>query len=257
MAIGIIVSLAAGLTGEAGDILRGGAPAGVRVNPSPGVTDATVTATQARTNAKDALSRTTQAVQSVNAMQAAARAAVLSGPKVPDGLVPGGLQVATGVPRNLSKPVAGEDPTLWQGANLPSQTSVNGGKTVNVTQTAETAVLTWNSFNIGKNTTLVFDQSLGGARQTEWIAFNKVIDPTGVPSQILGSIKASGQVYVINQNGIIFGGSSQVNVHTLTASSLPINDGLIARGLLNQAAGNVQFLFSAVGAIRRFNCLPE
>ncbi len=45
-------------------------------------------------------------------------------------------------------------------------------------------------------------------------------DPSGVPSQILGQIKAEGSVYLINQNGIIFGGTSQINVHTLIASSL-------------------------------------
>ncbi|MFZ4768254.1 MAG: filamentous hemagglutinin N-terminal domain-containing protein, partial [Roseimicrobium sp.] len=69
-------------------------------------------------------------------------------------------------------------------------------------------------------------------------------DPTGSPSQILGSITAQGQVYVINQNGIIFGGASNVNVHTLVASSLPINDYLITRGLLNNP--DTQFLFSAL-----------
>ena len=52
-------------------------------------------------------------------------------------------------------------------------------------------------------------------------------------------------MYVINQNGIIFGGTSQVNVHTLTASALPINDTLIQRGLLNQSS-TAQFLFSGL-----------
>jgi hypothetical protein len=65
-----------------------------------------------------------------------------------------------------------------------------------------------------------------------------------VPSQILGSIHALGQVYVLNQNGIIFGGSSELNLHSLVASSLPINDNLVARGLLNNP--DDQFLFSAL-----------
>jgi hypothetical protein len=71
-----------------------------------------------------------------------------------------------------------------------------------------------------------------------------VEDPTGVPSQILGSIEAPGQVYVINRNGIVFGGSSQVNTRGFVASTLPINDNLIGRGLLNNP--DSQFLFSAV-----------
>jgi len=41
---------------------------------------------------------------------------------------------------------------------------------------------------------------------------------------ILGAIKAEGQVYVINQNGIVFGGASQINVGTLVASTLNIAD---------------------------------
>jgi hypothetical protein len=34
-------------------------------------------------------------------------------------------------------------------------------------------------------------------------------------------VKAEGSVYIINQNGIIFGGASQINVGSLIASSLP------------------------------------
>jgi filamentous hemagglutinin len=55
---------------------------------------------------------------------------------------------------------------------------------------------------------------------------NRVLDPTAAPSQILGSIKAEGQVYVINQNGIVFNGTSQVNVGTLVASTLNISDAI-------------------------------
>ncbi|MDB6171440.1 MAG: hypothetical protein JWL59_751 [Chthoniobacteraceae bacterium] len=210
---------------------------------------------QARANAKDALSRTTQAVQAVQAMQTAARNLARNGPNnlsqpgrplpnVPNGLVIGGLQVAPGVPVNPGKPVAGEDSSLWQGAALPTQSIRGERTTVTIKQTAQQALLTWQTFNIGKNTTLSFDQSKGGASKGEWIAFNRVIDPSGVPSQILGSIEAGGQVYVINQNGIIFGGNSQVNAHAFVASALPINDNLLARGLLNNA--DSQFLFSGL-----------
>jgi hypothetical protein len=44
------------------------------------------------------------------------------------------------------------------------------------------------------------------------------------PSQILGQIKADGHVYVINPSGIIFGGSSQINVGSLIASTAGITD---------------------------------
>ncbi len=237
-------------SGPAGDILRGGAAApnaNRTVGPSPAAAQA---AAQARSNARDALARTSRAVESVQrAQQNAARAAAGANhagpdptnpgfrlPNVPNGLGPGGLQVAPGV---------GTDLSLWTGAFLPTQ-SQHGAKTlVTVKQTSQQALLNWQTFNVGKDTNLHFDQSAGGASVGQWIAFNKVNDPTGRPSQILGSITAPGQVYVINQNGIIFGGASQVNVHTLVASALPINDNLISRGLLNQSS-TAQFLFSGL-----------
>ena len=233
------------LTLQAGDILRGGASRNAPTAPGNSA-NTSAAADAARANAKDALARTTQALQAVQNMQAAARAAAKSGPNnlganpnaptfqlpdVPDGIGPGGLEV---------HPNVATDPTLWTGANKPTQS----GNTVNITQTSQQAVLNWKTFNVGKNTTVNFDQTAGGSNVGTWIAFNKITDPSGAPSQILGSINATGQVYVINQNGIIFGGSSQVNTHTLVASSLPINDNLLSRGILNNP--DAQFLFSAL-----------
>ena len=156
-------------------------------------------------------------------------------PNVPDGLTPGGLQVDPRVPGN---------PALWQGAKLPVQSTSNGQTLVDIQQTAPQAVLNWETFNIGRHTLLTIDQNFGGSQVSQWIAFNIVNDPSGVPSQILGSIQANGQVYVVNRNGIIFGGTSQVNTHALIASSLPINVNLINSGLLNNP--DAQFLFSAL-----------
>lgn len=243
---------------QAGDILRGGAIGGSTGHQSNNPSGAGSLAPPVPT-AQDVLARTSQAVQSMRAMQQAARNAALNGPSnlgvnpfrpgqqlpnVPNGLIPGGLQVAPGVPRNLSAPMAGEDPTLWQGATLPQETTANGQTTVTITQHAQQAILNWETFNIGRETRLTFDQSAGGANATQWIAFNIIRDPSGNPSQILGSLDAIGQVFVINQNGILFGGSSQVNLHTLVASALPINSNLIERGLLNNPDN--QFLFSAL-----------
>ena len=134
--------------------------------------------------------------------------------------------------------------TTWQNAKTPTQAASNGKTTVTIQQTGQQAILNWTTFNIGKDTTLNFDQTAGGTNVGQWIAFNKINDPSGVPSQILGSMTGLGQVYLINANGIIFGGASQINLHTLVASSLPINDNLINRGLLNNP--DSQFLFSSL-----------
>jgi filamentous hemagglutinin family protein len=208
------------------------------------------------------MARTTRALQSVQAMQTAARAAAITGPShlgmnpnmpavqlpnVPNGIVAGGLVPDSGLPAAGTKPGSFVMPPSWRGVGELSQASdgsPGGTTTVNVKQTSQQAILNWNKFNIGKQTKLNFDQSAGDANAGQWIAFNKISDPSGVPSQILGSITAQGQVYVINQNGIIFGGSSQVNARALVASSLPINDNLVKQGLLNNR--DAQFLFSGL-----------
>ncbi len=257
------LALALACPANAGDILRGGAtfrPSGRTGGSDAGAGGAV--AAQTQSNSRDRLARTSQAMDAMRALQNAARNAaiarrggLLSGlnparpstplPGVPDGLGKGGLQLADGVPKNLRRPQAGENPGLWIGADLPVQSGGGGERTqVTIVQNEQQALLNWKTFNVGKNTTLTFDQSAGGRDSGKWIAFNKINDPSGRPSQILGSIQADGQVYVLNQNGIIFGGASQVNVHALVASALPINDGLVARGLLNNP--QAEFLFSAV-----------
>lgn len=228
-----------------GDILRGGGVASPSRQPGASLPGSDVQP-EVGAAGRDSLARTTQALQAVRAMQEAARNAAVSGPNnlglhpaqptvqlpnVPNGLTSGGLQVAPNV--------------SWQGANQPTQSATaNGGAAVNIQQTAQQALLNWQTFNVGKQTKVTFDQTAGGENARQWIAFNKINDPSGNPSQILGSIDALGQVFLMNQNGIIFGGSSQVNVHTLVASSLPINDNLISRGLLNNP--DQQFLFSSL-----------
>ncbi|MEW6435625.1 MAG: filamentous hemagglutinin family protein [Pseudomonadota bacterium] len=181
-------------------------------------------AQQASQQSINNLTRAVQAVQAMQQAQAAARAlarpSYVSGiASVPNGLTTGGLQVAPGVVGTTTTP---SDPSLWQNAGLPSQSTANGQTTVTIQQTAPKAILTWQTFNVGAQTTVYFNQSAGN--QTDgnntWIALNRIIDPSGVPSQILGQIKAEGSVYLINANGIIFGGGSQVDVHTLVASSL-------------------------------------
>ena len=44
------------------------------------------------------------------------------------------------------------------------------------------------------------------------------------PSHILGNLRANGQVFVLNPNGVLFGSTAQVNVNGLVASSLSLND---------------------------------
>lgn len=223
----------------AGDVLRGGA---TRANDASRAAiyggSSAAAAARMRASSQGRLDRTADTLKTVQSAQMAAWAAARRGPAslginpltgarlpvVPEGLGPGGLDL---------------DHVAY-GANAPTQS----GTTVNITQTAQQALLNWKTFNVGKRTAVNFDQSAGGADAGEWVAINKVTGAEIAPSQILGRINAQGQVYVINQNGIIFGGSSQVRAQTFVASSLPINDNLLQSGLLNN--NDAQFLFTGL-----------
>ncbi|MFX6899795.1 filamentous hemagglutinin N-terminal domain-containing protein, partial [Acinetobacter baumannii] len=54
------------------------------------------------------------------------------------------------------------------------------------------------------------------------IAVNRIQDVNA--TQFMGQLNANGQVYLINPNGILFGAGAQVNVGSLVASTLDIND---------------------------------
>ena len=52
------------------------------------------------------------------------------------------------------------------------------------------------------------------------VMINVSNNPNAVPSQILASVRADGKTYVIDRNGIIFGGPQQINTHELTGAAM-------------------------------------
>jgi filamentous hemagglutinin len=92
------------------------------------------------------------------------------------------------------------------------------GSTLTVNQTSANAILNWLSFNISKDGTVNFVQPSSAS-----VALNEIYDSN--PTQILGALNANGHIFLINQNGIIFGAGAQVNVGGLVASTLPITSG--------------------------------
>ena len=52
------------------------------------------------------------------------------------------------------------------------------------------------------------------------VMINVSNSPAAVPSQILASVRADGKVYVIDRNGIIFGGPRRINTHELTGAAM-------------------------------------
>jgi filamentous hemagglutinin family protein len=155
-----------------------------------------------------------QAIAAQQAAQAAARlAAQNGGSDVPDGLVEGGLKVDT------NSLTAG-----WHNANAPTSGTAGGRTTVTIQQTGDKAILNWETFNVGRNTTVDFRQ------QAEWAVLNRVNDPAARPSQIRGQIKGDGTVLIANRNGVVFSGSSQVDTRNLVAAAASIKDSQFTTG---------------------------
>ncbi|WP_250626016.1 filamentous haemagglutinin family protein [Pinirhizobacter soli] len=169
-------------------------------------------------NVQQSITNLNNAAQAVAAQMAAQQAAATLASKapsnIPNGLAIGGLAPAAGI---------ATDPTLWQNANAPTQSVANGQTTVEVKQTAAKAILNWDSFNVGRDTTLYFNQSAGNQTSggNQWIVLNRIAAGDS-PSQILGHVKAEGTVYLLNRNGFLFGGGSTVNTHSLLVSSLDL-----------------------------------
>jgi filamentous hemagglutinin len=103
------------------------------------------------------------------------------------------------------------------------------GANMAINQASQRAILNWQSFNIDAGNSVRFNQPNATA-----VALNRIFDAN--PSVIRGQLSANGQIYLINRNGILFDKGSQVNVNTLIASTLDINDNLFNNGILSAAA---------------------
>ncbi|WMD18154.1 filamentous hemagglutinin family protein [Achromobacter seleniivolatilans] len=182
----------------------------------------------------DNLNRTAAAVAAQQAAQAAARAAAAAGGNdVPDGRVEGGLWEAQGA---LAK---------WEGASAAVAASQNGKHTVTIEQTQSRAILNWDTFNVGRNTTVQFKQAASDA------VLNRVVGASAKPSQIQGAIKADGTVLVVNQNGVIFTGSSQVNTRNLVVAAATITDAQFRdKGLFVDTDGTQATFKDALGQVQ-------
>ena len=128
------------------------------------------------------------------------------------------------------------------GANGPATWVTDGsvtgsiaGNAFNINQATQSATLNWASFNIGENGVVNFNQPDASS-----VAVNNIFQSD--PSQIFGALNANGQVYLINQNGILFGETAQVNVGGMIASSLAITEAALEDGI--------------VGAVRRSPASP-
>src|SRR5215472_14492094 len=93
-----------------------------------------------------------------------------------------------------------------------------GTKTVTVTQGSSSAIINWNTFNIGTGELTQFVQPSATS-----IALNRVIGNLG-PSQIDGHLTANGRLFLVNPSGFLFGSGAHINVAGLLATTNDIRN---------------------------------
>jgi filamentous hemagglutinin family protein len=118
-------------------------------------------------------------------------------------------------------------PPLWAGPAgeqiTAGQAAVSrAGTNTLISQSSDRVSINWQSFNIGATESVRFAQPSASS-----VALNRVLGQN--PTEILGSLSANGQIFILNPNGVLFGKGAQVDVGGLVASTLSLsNDDLMA-----------------------------
>jgi len=153
----------------------------------------------------------------------------------------------TAIPALADRPAGLQPHATRAWTNAAIDAARTNATQMTIRQNAAKAILNWQKLNLDSGQVLNFDQQ--GNRN--WSALNRIFDAD--PSRILGTVNASGHIYFVNQNGIIFGNGAQINVGSLTATSLDdvSNDKILDRfnaGLLSDPATAA---FSGLGGFVR------
>src|SRR5579871_6132764 len=115
--------------------------------------------------------------------------------------------------------------------------------TTTIAQSSQRAAVNWQSFNVGSQQTVQFQQPSASS-----MTLNRVVGPD--PSQIAGRIDANGQVVLVNQSGVTFYKGAQVNSTGLMVSAVGIsNQNFMAGKLVFDQAGNPNAAVTNAGTI--------
>lgn len=153
-------------------------------------------------------------------------------PLLVSAMVSGGL--LAGASLALANPALPVPAAVFVSAGSAAAPVVSGSTMTIQTQSAAT-VLNYQSFNIGAGNTVRIEQPSSVSR-----AINRVL-PGGPRSDIYGSLQSNGQVFLINQAGVLFGPGARVDVAGLVATSLKMSDELVERGLSSFGATSSAF----------------
>lgn len=124
-----------------------------------------------------------------------------------------------------------------------SATINQSGNTVMIQQTTPRAVINWQSFSIAQGELTQFYQPSSSAA-----VLNRVTG--GNPSALYGSLRANGQVYLINPNGILVGPGATINVGGLVASTLDVPNAQFMKGGTLDFEGSSRAGVANYGTIR-------
>lgn len=97
------------------------------------------------------------------------------------------------------------------------------GSTLTIHQVTPNTTIQWQTFSIQNGEAVTFTQP-----STSSVAVNRVTG--GDASQILGTLSANGQVFLINPNGVMFGNNAVVNTAGLIATTLDLTQADFATG---------------------------
>ncbi|MGC4061275.1 MAG: filamentous hemagglutinin family protein [Aquabacterium sp.] len=110
--------------------------------------------------------------------------------------------------------------------------SMPGLDTLTLTQYTKQAIVRFSSFDIGSRAAV--NANMTQADSTALYQITSTTDPT----KIFGSLTSNGTLYLINQNGILFGPSAQVNVQGIFASTMKVDETDYQSNLDNSTKGN-------------------
>jgi filamentous hemagglutinin family protein len=127
---------------------------------------------------------------------------------------------------------------------------VIAGNTMTLHQRSDKATLDWKSFNIGPDNSVRFEQP-----HSDSVALNRIHQAD--PSQIFGSLSANGQIYLVNQNGFVFGDKARVDANALVVSSLDISQDTLNRGLAAAFSSGGQPALAAPAGVKPGNIVVE
>ena len=104
-----------------------------------------------------------------------------------------------------------------QTSRVGSASISSAGNLTTINQSSNRAIINWQGFSIAPGETTQFIQPGANAA-----ILNRV---TGAQmSQLMGTLQANGNVYLINPNGILIGQGATINVGGFTASTLDVNN---------------------------------